>query len=102
MKHITMCSLKAFNTALPTGVRQVKKMRSFYTSSLVALQPFFAPEVTEPGGIFYGINNTTKNLVFANRKSLTSPQGIIIGPTGSRKEFSHQGNRNNPDTSIHR
>ena len=32
--------LKAFNTALPTGVRQVKKMRSFYTSSLVALQPF--------------------------------------------------------------
>ena len=77
--------LKAFNTALPTGVRQVKKMRSFYTSSLVALQPFFAPEVTEPGGIFYGINNTTKNLVFANRKSLTSPQGIIIGPTGAGK-----------------
>lgn len=79
--------LKAFNTALPTGVRQVKKMRSFYTSSLVALQPFFAPEVTEPGGIFYGINNTTKNLVFANRKSLTSPQGIIIGPTGAGKSF---------------
>lgn len=79
--------LKAFNTALPTGARQVKKMRSFYTSSLVALQPFFAPEVTEPGGIFYGINNTTKNLVFANRKSLTSPQGIIIGPTGVGKSF---------------
>lgn len=79
--------LKAFNTALPAGVRQVKKMRSFYTSSLVALQPFFAPEVTEPGGIFYGINNTTKNLVFANRKSLTSPQGIIIGPTGAGKSF---------------
>ena len=79
--------LKAFNTALPTGVRQVKKMRSFYTSSLVALQPFFAPEVTEPGGIFYGINNTTKSLVFANRKSLTSPQGIIIGPTGAGKSF---------------
>ena len=79
--------LKAFNTALPTGVRQVKKMRSFYTSSLVALQPFFAPEVTEPGGIFYGINNTTKNLVFANRKTLTSPHGIIIGPTGSGKSY---------------
>lgn len=79
--------LKAFNTALPAGVRQVKKMRSFYTSSLVALQPFFAPEVTEPGGIFYGINNTTKNLVFANRKTLTSPHGIIIGPTGSGKSY---------------
>lgn len=79
--------LKAFNTALPTGVRQVKKMRSFYTSSLVAMQPFYAPEITEPGGIFYGINNTTKNFVFANRKKLTSPHGIIIGPTGSGKSF---------------
>lgn len=70
--------LKAFNTALPTGVRQVKKMRSFYTSSLVALQPFFAPEVTEPGGIFYGINNTTKNLVFANGKVYTLDLAIAF------------------------
>lgn len=34
--------LKAFNTALPTGCRQVKKMRPFLASSLVAMQPFYS------------------------------------------------------------
>ena len=34
--------LKAFNTALPMGCRQVKKMRPFLASSLVAMQPFYS------------------------------------------------------------
>ena len=34
--------LKAFNTALPTGCRQVKKMRPFLASSLVTMQPFYS------------------------------------------------------------
>lgn len=79
--------LKAFNTALPTGCRQVKKMRPFLASSLVAMQPFYSKNLVEKGGIFYGMDTTTQQLVFANRKKLDSPHGVVIGNTGSGKSM---------------
>ena len=79
--------LKAFNTALPMGCRQVKKMRPFLASSLVAMQPFYSKNLVEKGGIFYGTDTTTQQLVFANRKKLDSPHGVVIGNTGSGKSM---------------
>ena len=79
--------LKAFNTALPTGSRQVKKMRTFLASSLVAMQPFYSKNLVEKGGTFYGRNVTTQQLVFANRKKLPSPHGVVVGNTGSGKSM---------------
>lgn len=79
--------IKAFNTALPIGCRLVNHMISFLSSSLVSLQPFYAQDLMEPGGFLYGLNDTTKNLVFANRKSLKNPHGILVGHTGGGKSF---------------
>lgn len=79
--------LKALNTALPIGSRLVEHMRTFLSSSLVALQPFHAQDLQEPGGALYGLNRTTRHFVFADRKKLASPQGIILGHTGGGKSF---------------
>jgi type IV secretory pathway VirB4 component len=79
--------LKAFNTALPIGCRLVKYKRSYLTSSAVALHPFHAQDLIEPGGFFMGMNRTTFHPVIANRKTLKSPQGMIVGHTGSGKSF---------------
>ena len=79
--------LKAFNTALPTGSRQVKMMRPFLASSLVAMQPFYSKNLVEKGGTFYGRDVTTQQLVFANRKKLPSPHGVVVGNTGSGKSM---------------
>lgn len=79
--------LKAFNTALPIGCRMVKYPRAILSSSMVAFQPFYAQDLCEPGGIFYGKNRTTGHLVFGNRKNLPSPHGLIVGITGSGKSF---------------
>lgn len=87
METCNFTQLKALNTALPNGCRLTKYPRAFLTSSLVALQPFFAQELTEEGGFFYGLNRTTKHLVFGNRKNLASPHGMIVGHTGSGKSF---------------
>lgn len=79
--------IKALNTALPIGCRLVDNLRAFLTSSFVALQPFYAQELQEAGGVLYGLNRTTGNLVIGNRKRLYSPHGIVIGHTGSGKSF---------------
>ena len=77
--------LKALNTALPFGGRQVDVMRTFLTSSVVALQPYYAQDIQEFGGYVYGVNKTTKRLVIGNRKTLVNPHGMIVGHTGSGK-----------------
>lgn len=77
--------LKAFHTALPCGGRQADYMRFFLSSSAVAFQPYYAQDIMEPGGYMYGLNQTTRHLIFGNRKLLMNPHGIIIGHTGSGK-----------------
>ena len=62
--------LKALNTALPIGGRQVDYMRFFLTSSLVAFNPYHAQDILEPGGKMLGINKTTGRYLIANRKLL--------------------------------
>lgn len=77
--------LKALNTALPFGGRQVDVMVPFLSSSVIALQPYYAQDVQEKGGYIYGRNETTKNLIIGNRKKLLNPHGMIIGHSGSGK-----------------
>ncbi|MBQ6392346.1 MAG: hypothetical protein IJH60_02435 [Eubacterium sp.] len=79
--------LKALNTALPFGGRQVDYMRFLLASSVAAFHPFYAQDIIEPGGYMYGLNRTTKRLILGNRKLLMNPHGIIIGHTGSGKSL---------------
>lgn len=79
--------LKAFNTVLPIGGRQVNHMRFLYSSSAVAFQPFYASDLQDPNGVVYGLNVTTKHLLRGDRKLLPAPHGAIIGHSGSGKSF---------------
>lgn len=79
--------LKALNTALPIGGRQVNHMRSLLTSSAVAFQPFFSTDLQDKDGFVLGINRDTKRLLIGNKKLLKSPHSIIVGHTGSGKSM---------------
>ncbi len=76
------------NTALPYGLRRIKTTRTLTTEATAVLMPFRVQEVQDAGGIYYGVNAVSKNLLICNRKKLLNPHGFILGVSGSGKSFS--------------
>ena len=76
------------NTALPYGLRRVKTTRTLTTESTAVLMPFRVQEIQDAGGIYYGVNAVSRNLLICNRKRLLNPHGFILGVSGSGKSFS--------------
>lgn len=75
------------NTALPYGLRKIDTLRTLTTEALSVLMPFKAQEIMDTGGVYYGVNTISKNLVVANRKELLNANGFILGVSGSGKSF---------------
>ena len=92
-KHL--CQLSTLNwqqadgltTALPLGLRRIDALRTLTTEALSVLMPFKAQEIREQGGVYYGQNVISKNLIIANRKELLNGNGFILGVSGSGKSF---------------
>ena len=92
-KHL--CQLATLNwqqadglvTALPLGLRRIDALRTLTTEALAVLMPFKAQEVRDQGGVYYGQNTISKNLIIANRKELLNGNGFVLGVSGSGKSF---------------
>ena len=80
--------LDGLKTVLPYGVRKIKTTRTLTTESLAALIPFRVQEVMDPGGIFFGINSISRNLILINKAKLLNPNAFVLGVPGSGKSFS--------------
>lgn len=77
----------ALNTVLPFGLRKIETVRTMTTESTAVLIPFSAQEIQDSGGVLYGVNPITGNLIICNRKSLLNGNGFITGVSGSGKSF---------------
>lgn len=76
------------NTCLPLCSNKLEIRRSLITESAAVFMPLDNQELYDPdGGIFYGINEGSKNVVFANRTHLKNGNGIVIGSPGSGKSM---------------
>ena len=92
-KHL--CQLTTLNwqqdaglvTALPMGLRRIDALRTLTTEALAVLMPFKAQEIRDRGGIYYGQNVISKNLIIADRKQLLNGNGFVLGVSGSGKSF---------------
>ena len=92
-KHL--CQLGTLNwqqadgllTALPFGLRRIDALRTLTTEALAVLMPFRAQEIRDQGGVYYGQNVISKNLIIANRKELLNGNGFVLGVSGSGKSF---------------
>ena len=76
-----------FNTVLPYGLLRVKTERTLTTESTAVLIPYKTQEIIDKGGLYYGINAISHNLLMCNRKNLLNGNGFVLGVSGSGKSF---------------
>ena len=58
------------DTVLPYGLRKINALRTLTTESTAVLIPFHTQEIMQPGGIYYGQNAVSKNMLVADRRRL--------------------------------
>ena len=87
MSVLTYQQEDGLNTVLPYGLRKIDTLRTLTTESAAALVPFSSQEIRHRGGIYYGVNATSRNLIVCDRCKLLNSNGFILGVSGSGKSF---------------
>ncbi len=93
-KHLCQLStlkwqqVDGLNTVLPYGLRKINALRTLTTESTAVLIPFHTQEIMQPGGIYYGQNAVSKNMLVADRRKLLNGNSFRLGVSGSGKSFS--------------
>ena len=78
---------EGFNSTLPIGKCFTTRARTMTTSTTAILIPFTTQELMHPGGVCYGVNELSGNLVICDRKSLKNGNGWFLGVPGGGKSM---------------
>ncbi|MFR1349552.1 MAG: VirB4-like conjugal transfer ATPase, CD1110 family [[Eubacterium] siraeum] len=79
--------LDGLNTVLPIGTRKINAFRTLTTESLAVFIPFKVQEIRDSGGIYYGENAISHNLIMCNKANLLNQSAFLLGVPGSGKSF---------------
>ena len=77
----------ALASCLPLGNCRLPIRRTLVTESTAVFMPFNSKELSQKGGTYYGLNQSTNNLIIFNRYSLVNANGFILGSSGTGKSF---------------
>ena len=75
------------NTVLPIGTRRIDTFRTLTTESLAVFIPFKVQEIMDKGGIYFGENAISHNLIMCNKENLLNQSAFLLGVPGSGKSF---------------
>ena len=80
----------ALMSSLPLASNTINIKRQLTTSSLGVMIPFTTLELfqTHASALYYGLNALSNNFIYADRKKLKNPNGLILGTPGAGKSFS--------------
>ena len=87
MATLKFQQLDGLNTALPIGVRRINTFRTLTTESLAVFMPFKVQEIMDKGGIYFGENAISHNLIMCNKANLLNQSAFLLGVPGSGKSF---------------
>lgn len=62
-------------------------MRTLTTESTAVLLPFKTQEIMDTGGLYYGVNAVSRNLIICNRDAMLNGHGLYTGVSGSGKSM---------------
>lgn len=79
--------LDGLNTALPIGPQKINSFRTLTTESLAVLMPFKVQEIQEKGGMYFGENAISGNLILCNKENLQNQSSMVLGVPGGGKSF---------------
>ncbi len=80
--------IDGLNTVLPIGTRKIDAFRTLTTESLAVFMPFKVQEIMDRGGIYFGENAISHNLIMCNKANLLNQSSFRLGVPGSGKSFS--------------
>lgn len=78
---------EAFNSILPLGKNHLHLERTLTTAAAAVFIPFTTQELYQMGGMYYGQNALSHNMIFFSRYNLKAANGVILGQPGSGKSF---------------
>lgn len=90
-----LCSLKplafqqeiGFNSSLPLCLNLTHVSKMLTTESASIFIPYTTQELHQKDGLYYGINDTSKNMILFNRLLGENFNGLILGESGNGKSF---------------
>ena len=79
--------LDGLNTVLPIGSGKINAFRTLTTESLAVFIPFKVQEIQDKGGIYFGENAISHNLILCNKANLLNQSAFYLGVPGAGKSF---------------
>lgn len=88
MKKLNYQQELGFASCLPLAKNRIFVKRMLTTEAASVFIPFAAQELTQPNGMYYGLNAVSKNMILFSRLNSKNANGVILGTPGSGKSFS--------------
>lgn len=92
--------LDGLNTVLPIGARKINAFRTLTTESLAVFIPFKVQEIRDSGGIYYGENAISHNLIMCNKANLLNQSAFCWAYRDQESRFVRK--NSSPFNSEHR
>lgn len=92
IKPLTYQQENGLNACLPLCQSKLEIKRSLITESAAVFMPFVNQELNDRnGGIYYGTNAVSHNLILHNRRNSKNGNGMILGQPGGGKSMAAKG-----------
>ena len=88
VKKLTNQQENGLNTALPLCCNKLEVKRTITSENGALFMPFVNQELNDEGGMYYGNNAISHNLILLNRRNLKNGNGFIFGTPGAGKSVS--------------
>ena len=87
VKTLSFQQEQGLNSSLPLCLRQTEIKRLYTTQSASVFLPYTTLELYQKEGIYYGLNQTSGNMILYSRLSGRNYNGLIFGESGAGKSF---------------